>query len=323
MDNKNTLGLTIIGDVGVDVVLGPIERWPAIGTESLMDRSELRAGGSAGNAALAASYLGTRPRMLSLVGDDSLGAWLTEQFRGLDASLPVCSLATSMSVGIIHSCGERTFFTTRGHLEAFGYEHVAPHLARARQRDSIALLSGAFLTPKLRQSYGRLIDELSAPGYQIALDTGWPSGDWHEELREEMFGWVAKCDHVLLNEIEIASLGNCTDLSAAMAKVSRRLKPGASLIAKTGAQGAVGYQDGATMSVGAVASAVFDTVGAGDAFNAGYLLARLNGQHLAPALESGCQAAASIITRFPRRSIRPGEFAGQFELPRRRVAGEG
>ena len=36
MDNNNVPALTIVGDVGVDVVLGPIERWPAIGTESLI-----------------------------------------------------------------------------------------------------------------------------------------------------------------------------------------------------------------------------------------------------------------------------------------------
>ena len=319
MDNNSVPALTIVGDVGVDVVLGPIERWPAIGTESLMDRSELRPGGSAGNAALAASYLGAPSRLLSVVGNDSLGTWLIEQFRVLNPSLTVCELATSLSVGIIHACGERTFFTTRGHLEAFSYEHVQPFLTRARQRHSIVLLSGVFLTPKLRSSYARLIDEIAALGYQIALDTGWPSGNWDDALREEMFGWVARCDHVLLNEIEIASLGNRTDFDAALANVSRRLKPGANLIVKSGAKGAVGFHNGTTTRVDAVASAVFDTIGAGDSFNAGYLLARLDGRDLTSALEAGCRAAAAIITRFPRRSIEPGELAELVELPRRRI----
>jgi len=47
--------LIIVGDVGVDLVLGPISGWPRIGTETLVERSELRAGGSAANAALAVS----------------------------------------------------------------------------------------------------------------------------------------------------------------------------------------------------------------------------------------------------------------------------
>jgi len=306
---------TIIGDVGVDVVLGPIDRWPTVGTEVLMDRSELRPGGSGGNAALAASYLGAPCRLLSLVGNDGLGTWLAQQFSGISASLPVCDAATSISVGIIHSVGERTFLTTRGHLEQLAYEHVEPFLTRARHRHSIVLLSGVFLTPKIRKDYSRLIDEIVALGHQVALDTGWPSGDWHDDLRLEMAQWVAKCDHVLLNEIEVSSLGNDRDLQAAMHNVSAMLKPGASLIVKTGAKGAVGIQNGASVVSAAVPADVFDTIGAGDSFNAGYLLGRVNGYDLADALEAGCNAAASIISRFPRRQIRPGELASRIALP--------
>lgn len=301
--------LTIIGDVGVDIVLGPIDRWPTIGTETLMERSELRAGGSGGNVALAAGYLGANCRLLSLVGNDSLGRWLVEQFQGCQASLPVFDGATSVSVGIIHTVGERTFLTTRGHLEVLAYEHVRPWVPVAPVRGSIMLLSGAFLTPKLRNSYPRLLDEVAALGYQIALDTGWPSANWDDELREEVFGWVGKCDHVLFNELEVASLGDSAEFVTALGNVSRRLKPGASLIVKTGAQGAVGLQSGVTTRVDAVPSVVFDTIGAGDSFNAGYLLARLQGSDLKTALEAGCRAAAAIITRFPRTAIKPGELA--------------
>ena len=317
--DTNVPPLTVIGDVGVDIVLGPIGHWPAIGTEALMDRSELRPGGSGANAALAAAYLGAPCRLLSAVGSDGLGAWLTEQLRGFDASLQVCDSATSISVGVIHSCGERTFLTTRGHLEAFAYEHVRPFLPHARHRDSIALLSGVFLTPKLRRNYSKLLDEVAALGYQIALDTGWPSGNWNDELREQAFGWVAKCDHVLFNEIEVANLGNSTDLEEAIANVSRRLKPGASLIVKNGAKGAIGCQAGATMRVDAVPATVFDTIGAGDSFNAGYLLARLEGSDLTDSLAAGCRAAAAVITRFPRKLIKPGELAELVELPQRRI----
>ena len=320
MDHHNPPALTVLGDVGVDVVLGPIDRWPAIGTESLMDHSELRPGGSAGNAALAASYLGVPCRLLSLVGNDSLGRWLAEQFQPLNPALPVCELATSVSVGIIHACGERTFLTTRGHLEAFDYPHVHPFLARAKHRPSIVLLSGVFLTPKLRRHYARLIVEVAALGYQIALDTGWPSGNWNDELRQEMLGWVERCDHVLLNEIEVANLGDRPDFREAMRHVSQRLKPGATLIVKNGAKGAVGFQNGAIAQADAVETAVFDTIGAGDSFNAGYLAARLSGQDLHDALAAGCRAAASIISRFPRRSIAAGELAAHVDLPRLRVA---
>ena len=82
--------LSIVGDVGVDLVLGSLDGWPRIGTELLMPRSELRAGGSGANAALAARHIGQRTQLISAVGHDHFGQWLAEQFSGLRSNLEVC-----------------------------------------------------------------------------------------------------------------------------------------------------------------------------------------------------------------------------------------
>src|SRR5215470_10319087 len=234
--------LTIIGDVGVDLVLGPLSTWPRLGTETLMERSELRAGGSGGNVALAVSYLGGRARLLSVIGNDDLGSWLAGQFEGLEASLEVCDAPTTLSVGLIHSCGERNFFTTRGHLEELSYEILRPRIPRAPDASAIALLSGVFLTPALRTAYPLLIRELQSLGYRVALDTNWPPQGWSAALREEVATWVAACDHVLLNELEVRSLADTADLTAAIERVASMLKRGATLAVKTGARGAIGAQ---------------------------------------------------------------------------------
>ncbi|HYX74385.1 MAG TPA: carbohydrate kinase family protein [Steroidobacteraceae bacterium] len=300
--------LIIIGDVGVDLLLGPISEWPRVGTETLIERSELRAGGSAGNAALAVSYLGGRSQLLSLVGNDEPGAWLARQLSPLEASLLTCEAATTLTVGLIHSCGERTFFTTRGHLESLSYELLRPRLLPAPGASSIALLCGVFLTPALRAAYPRLIGELQTLGYAIALDTNWPPQDWSAALREEVAGWISACDHVLLNELEVCSLADSAELDIAIGRLAALLKRGATLVVKAGARGALGVQDAERCEQPAARTQIFDSTGAGDAFNAGYLLARLDGARLADALAAGCRAATSIIARFPRRSIRPGEL---------------
>ena len=301
--------LIIIGDVGIDLVLGPLSTWPRVGTETVLEHSELRAGGSAGNAALAVSYLGGASRLLSVVGNDDLGSWLQGQFQGLGASLQVCDAATTLTVGLIHSCGERTFFTTRGHLDKLSYEILRPRLTPAPHSNSIALLSGAFLTPALRREYPRLIRDLSALGFSVALDTNWPPEDWDAGLRAEVTSWIARCDHILLNELELASWADSTDLTVAIDRVTPQLKPGATLVVKAGARGAVGVQGGRRFDCAAPTATIFDTIGAGDSFNAGYLLARLNGCPLYDALAAGCNTASTIIARFPRRSIRRGELA--------------
>src|ERR1700756_471209 len=276
--------LTIIGDIGVDLVLGPISGWPRLGTETLMERSELRPGGSAGNAALAVSYLGGASLLISAVGNDEPGTWLRSQFRPLGASLAHCDAPTTLTVGLIQSCGERTFFTTRGHLEALTYESLRPRIPPAPSPNSIALLSGVFLTPALRQSYPRLIRDLQALGYRVALDTNWPPQDWSAALRAEVAAWISCCDHVLLNDLEVRSLADSDDLSAAIERLVPLLSRGATLVVKTGARGALGIQDGQRCERGAAAATIFDTIGAGDSFNAGYLLARLDGAPLAPSL---------------------------------------
>ena len=306
--------LTIIGDIGVDLVLGPLSSWPQAGTETLMERSELRAGGSAGNAALAASYLGKHSRLLSVVGNDDLGNWLRDQFRGLGASLDVCDAPTTLSVGLIHSWGERTFFTTRGHLEQLSYEQVRQRLLPAADSNSMALLSGVFLTPNLRAQYPRLIAELNSLGYQVALDTNWPPQNWSPALRAEVGTWISKCRHVLLNELEVAHLGDSSDLSVALERLTPWLAPGATLVVKAGAKGAIGVQGGRRVDCAAPSVAIFDTIGAGDSFNAGYLLARIEGAGLADALAAGCNSASNIIARFPRRSISRGELAGHLRM---------
>jgi sugar/nucleoside kinase (ribokinase family) len=301
--------LIVIGDVGVDLVLGPIAEWPRVGTEALVERSELRAGGSAGNAALAVSYLGGHSHLLSVVGNDEPGAWLRGQLQPLGATLAVCDAPTTLSVGLIHSCGERTFFTTRGHLEAFSYEVLRPLIPPAPDASSIALLSGVFLTPALRSAYPLLIQQLHSLGYRVALDTNWPPQGWSAALRAEVASWVSASDHVLLNELEVRSLADTTDLTAAIERLAPMLKRGATLVVKTGARGAIGAEDGQRCECAAPQASIFDTVGAGDSFNAGYLLARLDGAGLAEAVAAGCRAASAIIARFPRRSIAACDLA--------------
>ncbi|HYP66057.1 MAG TPA: PfkB family carbohydrate kinase, partial [Steroidobacteraceae bacterium] len=142
-----------------------------------------------------------------------------------------------------------------------------------------------------------------------ALDTNWPPQGWSAALRTEVASWVSASDHVLLNELEVRSLADTTDLTAAIERLAPMLRRGATLVVKTGARGAIGAADGQRCECAAPQASMFDTVGAGDSFNAGYLLARLDGAGLAESLAAGCRAASAIIARFPRRAIAAGDLS--------------
>ena len=297
--------LSIVGDVGVDLVLGTLDAWPHIGTEQLMPRSELRAGGSAANAALAARHIGQSAHLISAVGNDHFGPWLAAQFAGVRTSLEVCDRETTISVGLMHGCGERNFFTTHGHLQQLSVQHVLKHL-RPTEAPAIALFTAPFLLAGLRSHYAELLAEAARRGWRIALDTGWPPEGWD---RAELLAWLPHCDHLLINELEARSIAGTEDLDAALVLISRELKLGASLVVKVGPRGALGFEGDRRAEHATEPADIFDTIGAGDAFNAGYLSARLHGGDLAEGLAAGCRTARAILSRFPRKTIRAGEFA--------------
>jgi sugar/nucleoside kinase (ribokinase family) len=145
------------------------------------------------------------------------------------------------------------------------------------------------------------MQQLRDLGYIIAIDTGWPSEGFTPAVTAEVMPWLALADHVLLNELEITRLAGNDDLPSAMTTLSALMPHGAALIAKVGKDGAIGWR-GAQKAVARppFLEDVFDTIGAGDAFNAGYLHAVTQGADLTAALATGCETATRIISQFPR-----------------------
>ena len=306
---RKRASITVVGDISVDLVMGPIDRWPDVGTETLMARSELRAGGSGGNTALALGALGAPCKLVAQCGVDLHGRWLREQFAAIDTAIGAIEGAeTSLSVGVVHASGERSFLTTRGHLEYCDWPSLLALVDKHPPPGSIAMLTGVFLQPQLLAGYPDALRALRHCGYRIAIDTGWPSGGWTEARRVEALRAFAHCDYVLLNESEICTLAHTEDLRRAMEALALDLPSECELVAKCGAQGALARIRDSFLSQPAVELAVFDTIGAGDAFNAGYLAERLRRDDPGAALRAGCATAAAIIAQFPRRSFRLGEL---------------
>jgi sugar/nucleoside kinase (ribokinase family) len=301
--------LLIIGDVGLDLVLGPVDAMPAIGTEALVDRAEIRSGFSAANSALAARHLGQACQLVGAIGDDDLGRVLVERLAGIDARLFVTpGHATTLTVALVRGDGERSFLTTRGHLEAVGWDKIIARVDPAGDGD-IALLTGFFLLPTMRAAHGEYLRKLRALGYRIAVDTGWPPEGWTPEVRAEVTGWLPLCDLILLNEIEVLGLGQDQRVEVSLNHIASCLAPGGVAVAKLGAQGAAALTGGEIFRGSAPAVSVFDSVGAGDSFNAAFLAASQNGLPLEAALTAGCAGASTIIARFPRSDIAPGSLA--------------
>ncbi len=293
--------LVVIGNVNVDLILGPAAPWPKAGTEIIVDHDELRVGGCAGNSALAWGSLGVDYAIAANIGNDQFGTWLKDAFAERASGWPVENVGTTLSVGITHPDGERTFFTTRGHLPLFTFDEVRGMLDGERLRGALALLAGAFLTDALTAAYDDLFDWAEAHDINVALDTGWPLDGWTEANCAATIGWLKRCRLALFNEVETTTLTGLADAAEAARALKTHMPEDAIVVVKRGPNGALALGPaGDIVSVAAPSVRVIDTIGAGDVFNAGFLAALAAGMPLQDCLRTGVTIASEAISTLPR-----------------------
>lgn len=294
--------LAVIGNVNVDLILGPADPWPTPGTEIMVDHDELRVGGSAGNAALTWDGLGIDYQIAANTGNDQFGEWLRQSFGSRAGSWPVEEMGTTLSVGITHPNGERTFFTTRGHITKLSWQEVRAMLDAEKLKGGTVILCGSFLTDRLVEEYDEIFDWADANDIGIALDTGWPIEGWTEENRIRTRNWLGRCKIALFNEVETTRLTHTLDPVEAAHKLKELMPVGATVIMKRGHEGALAVgPDDQLVSAVAPLVAVADTIGAGDVFNAALLAALASGLTLDHSLKTAVRVASTAISTIPRR----------------------
>jgi sugar/nucleoside kinase (ribokinase family) len=292
--------ILVIGNVSVDLIMGPQQPWPTTGTEVILEHCELRAGGAAGNVALALNALDVASTLVTNAGNDVMGAWLKSAFAHLPTRWMLTESPTSITVGITHPDGERTFFTHLGHLEDLRLLHIMAALKEVRPGDLIVLM-GSFLTPALRRDYPALLETARIIGASVVLDPGWPPEGWTEAVRAEVRGWLSTTQHVLINEVEALGLSDCPDLDGAAALIRSNLPANATLVIKCGPRGARVWRGDETHDVPAPTVKVVDTIGAGDTFNAGYLSGVVAGDAIAICVRKGIETASLAVSTHPRQ----------------------
>jgi sugar/nucleoside kinase (ribokinase family) len=226
--------------------------------------------------------------LVGRVGDDGRGASAAAALRasGVDARLAVDdSLPTGTCIVLVAPGGERSMLPDAGANSA---------LAPADLPDSLLAPGGhlhltgySLVRPGPRPAALAAISRAVAAGMSVSVD---PSSA--ALLGPEFLDLAAGATLLLPNLAEARTLSGEGDAQAAARALASRFPE---VVLKLGAEGALWTNGSDGERVPAAPVAVLDTTGAGDAFAAGLLAARLRGAPPAEALAAGCALAAQAV----------------------------
>lgn len=256
------ISVAVLGDLNWDLVL-KVARLPQRGGEVLSGKATLRLGGSATNTARWLAWLGWEVRLFSAVGEDSLAQLAQRELEkeGIATKfLQRHPASTGISCAIVDARGERTLLTARGAnaflsgplpqgwLEGAGWLHISGY---------------ALLEPASRAAVAEALSQARTSGIPVSLDPGMVAVHGHQEFLRE----ISPVDVFLPNREEAQALGGLSELR----------KFGRHVFLKLGAEGCWVGEGSETLRIPGILVDVDDPVGAGDAFNAGVIAARILG----------------------------------------------
>ena len=278
------------GDINVDIVLGGLESLPVIYGEITCSSFSLTMGSTSVFAACTYSSLGGGAGFTGLAGKDYYGEFMIRGMReyGIDTSLVQFTrdIHTGVTVNLVYG-DTRTQITYPGTIELFdGAQLFAEHLKQYRHLH----FAGVYLQHRFRPQLTALLTQAQKNGITTSLDPQWGANRRWDGMEE----WLPLRSYVFMNEHEALSFtGKDTSEEAWSILAEKTSCP----VIKAGKRGSVFKTRGAPLLVASFPVQVVDTIGAGDAFDAGFLFGVLEkGMQITEAARFGNAVGARNCT---------------------------
>jgi 2-dehydro-3-deoxygluconokinase len=258
------------------------------------------------------------------LGDDLYSARMRAHWEaeGIDCALVETVLDTTAGLYAIDTdaAGERSFTYWRDSAPARelftrGNWHTRAEAMVSAELVYFSGVSLAILPPEGRERLTGVAQDARAAGARVAVDPNFRSRLWP---REEAAEWMARAYGAAT--LALVSVDEEEALFPAAGGAGPRVRSYgggcAEVAAKDGANGVTVVTPEQVHEVPAVAvEAVIDTTGAGDAFNAAYIAARLGGLDPEAAARRGCALGARVVgyrgAIIPREAM--ADLIGEFQ----------
>lgn len=285
--------LVTIGEAFEDLIFANLDRLPRPGEEIRTPTLVRTIGGGAVITAIAAARLGLQCRIVSALSAAAAARLRRERVgvlnlkRGREPHAVTAALSTAAN---------RTFVTFNGVNDT-----IEPRLLDAARRVRGRHVHLA-CSPRRCRRWIRTLDALRARG----ISTSWDFG-WNDALARDAYFPVllTRLDYVFFNDQEARLYARRARLDAAIARWRRHPRV---VVVKMGDRGSRWIAGGRILEAAPPRVRAVDATGAGDAFNAGFLFARLRGYSPRRSLET-----ANFVGAMSTRG-----FGGIDALPRRR-----
>jgi sugar/nucleoside kinase (ribokinase family) len=272
--------LIAVGDVMLDGAL------PApVPGRRIHGRIELRPGGSAANAALAAAGLGASAAVVGRIGTDAAGRLVSDGLADAGVEL-LLARDEAAPTGCAVVVGGSAVVADPG-----ASARLSPDDLPATLEARAVLVSGYSLLQPGPGGAARAALERGRTRW-LAVDTA--SARLLEGFGiDRFFDATAGVDVLLANAAEARVLTGLEGEAAAL-ELARRHRVAC---VKLGREGAVAASAGQAVRAGVRQLDATDTLGAGDALAAAFLIALASGVELDAALRAGCETATELLAR--------------------------
>lgn len=258
---------------------------------------EIRFGGAESNVAICASRLGTSTAWIGRIGDDAFGRRITRALRGeriavhdvVDAVAPTALMLKD------HPIPGRTrvsYYRRSGAGSNLSPADLPLEIIRNADVLHVTGITLA-LSETARESVFAAVHCARDAGVKVSFDVNHRSKLWSAEQAADVYRDLAALSDIVFAGTDEAEILVGKAKPAQLADSLRALGPDQAVI-KLGADGALGIDHATTLTQPAVPVQVVDSVGAGDAFVAGYLAELIEGSPLATRLETGAACGAYV-----------------------------
>ena len=251
-------------------------------------------GGAESNVACALARLGVPARWIGRVGDDRFGRLVVETLAGHGVDVSEIEIDGGRPTGLYVKEFTASGTRMRYYRSGSAASAMSPAMAgRPAVRDAPVLhLSG--ITAALSDSCAALLETLvnfPQRGRTVSFDINWRPALWTGREPGMLLRLAQRADLVFVGTDEAEELWGVGDPD----QIRRLISAPRTLVVKRGADGAVAFEGGETVRVGALPVDVVEATGAGDAFAAGYLAGLVRRLPLRARLSLGARTARTAL----------------------------